>query len=130
MSKLKIKKRTVKWRPMRFQPPEPAIWDGTRGSWKRRLKTDLYYKYTSLCSKSHDSRAVSESFDKLANRLNAEQAMLSLCPDYFALFEPLTRAHATETEIMQAKKNLIKARYPKFYKEVFEDAAETETEEL
>lgn len=64
------------------------------------------------------------------NRLSAILKMYIHCPDYFVLFEPLTRAHATEGEIMQAKKNLIKARYPKFYKEVFEDAAETETEKL
>jgi hypothetical protein len=46
--------------------------------------------------------------------------LLRHCPDYFILFDTLYRSFASEGEIEEAKKNLIKARYPKFYEEVFE----------
>ena len=53
-------------------------------------------------------------------RIDAQFALYSKCPEYFLLYEPKVRVNATEEEIEQAKKNLIKARYPKFYEEVFE----------
>ncbi len=53
-------------------------------------------------------------------RLTARLQLLRHCPDYFILFDTLYRSFASEGEIEEAKKNLIKARYPKFYEEVFE----------
>lgn len=97
-------------------------WDDARTHWANQLRLDLRAK--KMAAKDVPSA------DIVRNRILAEVALCSMCPDYFVLFEPLTRAHATEGEIMQAKRELIKARYPKFYKEVFEDAAETETKRL
>ena len=54
------------------------------------------------------------------NRILAQLALAHKCPEYFVLFDPYARAHSTELDIEKAMKNLIKARYPKFYEEVFE----------
>ncbi len=53
-------------------------------------------------------------------RIDAIWALFGKCSEYFLLYEPKVRVNATEEEIEQAKKNLIKARYPKFYEELFE----------
>ena len=90
-----------------------ADWDNIRAHWIDLLRLDLFNK-----KKAADKVPEAEH---IRNRIVAEHILCSKCPDYYALFEPLTRAHATEGEIMQAKKNLIKVRYPKFYKEVLED---------
>ena len=119
MRKIKITKRPHYYIRGIYIYPPPAIWDGSRMEWEKRLQADLCYKYNTAGHTAHY-----EGPSKVApihNRLEAEMAMLRCCPDYYVLFEPLTRTHATEEEIMQAKRNLIKARYPKFYKEVFED---------
>lgn len=54
-------------------------------------------------------------------RLLARLQVLRHCPDYFILFDPVSRSFASEEDITEAKRNLIKARYPKFYSEIFED---------
>lgn len=64
----------------------------------------------------------------LLNRLAAQLIIWHRCPEYFTLFEPEISAGRNDREKAEAKKAVIKARYPKFYKEIFEEAAETETE--
>ena len=54
-------------------------------------------------------------------RLTARLQVLLHCPEYFILFDPLSRSFASDNEIEEAKKRLIEARYPKFYKEVIEE---------
>ena len=54
-------------------------------------------------------------------RITARLKVLQHCPEYFILFDPLSRSFASENEIEEAKKRLIEARYPKFYKEVIEE---------
>lgn len=53
-------------------------------------------------------------------RLRARLEVLERCPDYFILFDPVSRPFASEEDITEAKRNLIKARYPKFFREIFE----------
>ena len=57
-------------------------------------------------------------------RIFAQWQVLMNCPEYFILFDPISRKLASDNEVIEAKKNLIKARYPKFYEEVFGDDEE------
>ena len=98
------------------------VWDANK-SWRQSLIKDNVSKTSQLLVPGNFKPEV-------YNRLSAIFKTFRHCPDYFVLFEPLIRERATEEEIMQAKKALIKERYPKFYKEVFEDAAEVEEESL
>ncbi|MBO4570339.1 MAG: hypothetical protein J5699_00235 [Bacteroidales bacterium] len=110
MRKLKITKRIIgNVEPSPSKPfPDRAI------SWKEMLSCSLVLQLGYL------DRLESREKERVRNRILAQSFMLSMCPEYYLVFEPEVRKLAMGYEIHNAKRELLKARYPKFYHELYE----------
>ena len=98
--------------------------DGGEDACLSTYERNALRKYRELKEKGN----LSEDEQKVVSRLEAQLIVWKKCPDYFAFCEPeVDSAPITKAKALE---NYIKETYPKLYKEVFEDATETETKRL
>lgn len=120
MRKLKI----TKLEEQRNDPESLNKIDGGEGACLSTYERNALRKHRELKEKGN----LSEDEQKVVSRLEAQLIVWKKCPDYFAFCEPeVDSAPMTKAKALE---NYIKEMYPKLYKEMFEDATETETKRL
>lgn len=122
MRKLKIERLAAEL----ADPERLRKTDGGRDAWLNSYEREAMRKYRELKERG----SLTKEEQAVLTRLEAQLIMWKKCPDYFTLCEPVIAEESAPARKAKAVESYIKDTYPKFYKEVFEHAAETEAEEL